>query len=272
MRELSAEHRALVELSVVRGVSDHEIAGYLGIGAEEVRERRDAALHAVAAGAGDGSADGRQMVIEHLRGAPADEAGSEPDAEASAEQDAEAEAEAETGTGAETDTDTDTEDRPGTTIVGPALVAILFVIFTIALVVALRGNNDSAPVGSDPPAAPARSDPSTATGAEARLEPLAGGGATGTASIVARGGGASLRLSVRGLPSPATGGYVVWLYDSVSDARSLTSSLKGRFQASTQLPAGYERYRYLDVSREPADGNRNHSGESVLRVPLSALK
>jgi len=264
MRELSAEHRALVELSVVRGVSDHEIAGYLGIDAEEVRERRDAALHTVAAGAGDGSADGRQMVIEHLRGAPAVDAGSEPDAEASAEPDAEAR------TGARADADT--EDRPGTTIVGPALVAVLFVIFTIALVVALRGKNDSAPVGSDSAAAPAQSDPSTTKGAQARLEPLAGGGATGTASIVPRGGGASLKLSVRGLPRPATGGYVVWLYDSVSDARSLTSSLKGRFQASTPLPAGYERYRYLDVSREPADGNRNHSGESVLRVPLSALK
>ena len=33
------------------------------------------------------------------------------------------------------------------------------------------------------------------------------------------------------------------------------------------LPKGFQRYRFIDVSREPADGNPNHSGDSVLRVP-----
>jgi hypothetical protein len=64
------------------------------------------------------------------------------------------------------------------------------------------------------------------------------------------------------------GSYTVWLYDNVADAAPLV-----RFKAATgtvdiRVPADARHYRYLDVSREPADGNPNHSGESVLRVPL----
>jgi hypothetical protein len=38
-----------------------------------------------------------------------------------------------------------------------------------------------------------------------------------------------------------------------------------------RLPAQASRYRSIDVSFEPSDGNPNHSGQSVLRVPLSKL-
>ncbi len=38
---------------------------------------------------------------------------------------------------------------------------------------------------------------------------------------------------------------------------------------SARLPANFRRYRFIDVSREPADGNPNHSGQSVLRVPVA---
>jgi hypothetical protein len=37
------------------------------------------------------------------------------------------------------------------------------------------------------------------------------------------------------------------------------------------LPKGFQRHRFIDVSREPADGNPNHSGDSVLRAPLAKL-
>jgi hypothetical protein len=40
---------------------------------------------------------------------------------------------------------------------------------------------------------------------------------------------------------------------------------------TAELPAAAARYRYIDVSLEPADGNPNHSGQSVLRVPLRGL-
>lgn len=258
MGELSAEHRALVELSVVRGVSDDEIAVYLGIDAERVRERRDAALHAVATGAGDGSADGRQMVIDHLRGE------SEPPV---------AQREPKPEPQPEPEPEPEPQDHARRNVLGPALVGGLLIAFTVALVLALRSNDDTAPTGGGADPAPSAGSPSPGgNGPRATLEPLAGGPAGGTALLVRRGDATNLQLRARGLPSPPTGGYVVWLYNSVSDARSLASSRKGRFRVSTPLPSGYKRYRYIDISREPADGNRNHSGQSVLRVALPASK
>jgi hypothetical protein len=44
-----------------------------------------------------------------------------------------------------------------------------------------------------------------------------------------------------------------------------------RARLEAPLPRGFQRYRFIDVSSEPADGNPNHSGASVLRVPLAKL-
>lgn len=242
MGQLGDERRALVELSVVRGVSDDEIAGYLGTDAESVRGRREAALSSIAASAGDDSAGGRQRVIDHLRGERAP--------------------------------DTVPEPEPGSTPrrwpVGPAVVGGLLIAFAVALAFSLHSNDESAPKAPGAPApAPA---PVAPTSGGAKLAPLEGGPASGTASLRSNGGTVRLKLSVRGLPSPSSGGYVVWLYDSVTNAHALTGSLKGSFTVDTPLPRDYKRYRYVDISREPADGNRNHSGQSVLRVALSAVK
>ena len=78
-------------------------------------------------------------------------------------------------------------------------------------------------------------------------------------------------MNVRGLPNPDRGGYVVWLYDSVTDARALAGFRRGRARVTARLPEGYRRYRFIDVSREQPDGNSNHSGQSVLRVPLARV-
>jgi hypothetical protein len=40
---------------------------------------------------------------------------------------------------------------------------------------------------------------------------------------------------------------------------------------TAKLPADARKYRFVDISREPADGNPNHSGASVVRVPLAPL-
>jgi hypothetical protein len=40
---------------------------------------------------------------------------------------------------------------------------------------------------------------------------------------------------------------------------------------AVRLPARARRYRFVDVSLEPTDSNRNHSGDSVLRAPLAKL-
>ena len=37
------------------------------------------------------------------------------------------------------------------------------------------------------------------------------------------------------------------------------------------LPADPSGYKYIDVSREPIDDNPNHSGASVMRVPIAEL-
>lgn len=252
MRQLGDEHRALIELSVVRGVSDEEIAGYLGVDPGLVRERREAALHAVAAGAGDGSEAGRQRVVAHLRGdndVPMVAEG-EPVPEAMREPDPAHEP----------------ERQPRRRMLGPLIIGVALIAVAAALVLSLRHGGDSAPTGgAAAPVSPARAPAAT-------LKPLAGGRARGAARLVNQDGAVSLKLLVRGLPTPSAGGYVIWLYNSVTDARSLTGSLKGNFKVDMPLPRGYRRYRYLDISREPADGNRNHSGQSVLRVPLASLR
>jgi hypothetical protein len=113
--------------------------------------------------------------------------------------------------------------------------------------------------------------PGAAPQAAVRLLPLAqAGGATGTASLTGRGRGALLRLDVSGLP-PREEAYEIWLFNSVSDAEPVARVVRGRFELEARLPADPADYRFLDISREPFDGNPNHSGESLLRAPTSEL-
>jgi hypothetical protein len=112
--------------------------------------------------------------------------------------------------------------------------------------------------------------PPTAAAQEVALVPLgSAAGATGSASLTE--GGKRLRLDVSGLPDPHGGAYQVWLYDSVIDAVSLVKVSDTKLTLDLKLPANASHYRYVDISREPADGNPNHSGESILRVPLAKL-
>jgi hypothetical protein len=57
----------------------------------------------------------------------------------------------------------------------------------------------------------------------------------------------------------------------VIEAASLTKVRGTKLVLDLQLPRNASHFRYLDISLEPADGNPNHSGESVLRVPLAKL-
>ncbi len=241
LRRMGPEDRALIELSVVRGVSDVDIASLLRTEPDTVRERREVALGELAAAAGDGSDEGRATAVGHLRdreagpAAPAQGDTQEPAAKAAAEAD---------------------EHRRGSRLI-PAVLGGVAIAALVALVLALTGQDKGTG-----PAQPAKT---------ARLEPLTAGSATGTARLVSRGDTTRLTLSVSGLPRPPRGGYVIWLYNSVSDARSLGGQMRGRFTTDSPLPAGYERFRFIDVSREPADGNRNHGGQSVLRLSVSTL-
>jgi len=256
LRQMSPEERALIELSLVRDVSDADIASLLGTEPHTVRERRDVALGELATAAGDGSDRGRAAAADHLRGRER-----KADSGVATELDSDAAAAVDEADGSEAATASQPQGRRRASRLGLALLGGLGVAALVALVLALvgKGGDTGAGVGAAPAAKPAR------------LEPLITGSATGTAHVVTRGGTTRLRLSVRGLPAPPKGGYVIWLYNSVSDARSLGGRLRGSFKTDIALPGGYERFRFIDISREPADGNRNHSGQSVLRVSVSSL-
>lgn len=94
--------------------------------------------------------------------------------------------------------------------------------------------------------------------------------AAGAARIVGRGAGARLALRVERLP-PHDGAYEVWLYNSIFDAVGVARVARGSFALRARLPRDPARYRYVDISREPLDDNRLHSGASVLRVRMSRL-
>jgi hypothetical protein len=113
------------------------------------------------------------------------------------------------------------------------------------------------------PAKPAAPKP----GPQVALTPLGDAkGARGTASLTK--GGKRLQIKASGLRA---GAYQVWLYDSVIDTVSLTKVRGTKLALDLKLPRNASHYRYVDISREPADGNPNHSGASVLRAPLAKL-
>jgi hypothetical protein len=103
------------------------------------------------------------------------------------------------------------------------------------------------------------------------LEPVtAAVRADGSARLVGRGPATRLQVRVRGLP-PLEDAYVVWLFNTASNAVPVARVARGTFALEVRLHVDPERYRYLDISREPLDGNANHSGASLLRIPMATL-
>ena len=233
---LSAESRALLELSVRRGIPDDEIGSLLGTPEAEVRSRREAVMQDVADSLGEEPDDElRRQMAEHLgdRGnlfAPPPEA--PPPA-----------------------------DRPRRGRLAPALIGGLLIAAAVALVFALAGGGEEEPQRR-----------TLQLGPTAQLEALPGmPDARARARLVRRDGRDRVELRVSGLPRPS-GRYAVWLYSSVDRARPLGSFPSGDIELDAPLPRDAERYRDVDISLEPADDNANHSGDSYLRVPLARLR
>jgi hypothetical protein len=173
----------------------------------------------------------------------------------------------------------------------PMLLTLLAVAGVVLVIVLASGGDDATTATSTPapspqpakpkasskpskpakkpskkPAKPAAPKPAPAA-AGVKLAPVAAAaGATGSASLVD--GGKRLHLTVSGLPA---GAYEVWLYDSVIDARSIGKATGSKIALDVALRPNASSFRYVDVSREPADGNPNHSGQSVMRVALAKL-
>lgn len=144
-----------------------------------------------------------------------------------------------------------------------ALLA-LTVLAAVAVVVALSTGGDDDPGGnadSGPGQAAPQGEPATAPLAKLGTGP-------GSGSVTVSGDRKRVQVSVEGLPPD---GYEVWLYTSVVDAKSLGSFGGPNAELDGSLPGNARRYAFVDISREPGDGNPNHSGASVMRAPLADL-
>lgn len=97
----------------------------------------------------------------------------------------------------------------------------------------------------------------------------------GVAVIAQRGGQRQLIVQAQLTPTKNRQAYEVWLYNSQKDARSMGAQVtdqRGAFQGAGQLPADFQKYKFIDVSLEQVDQNRGHSGNSVLRGQLDQLQ
>lgn len=291
---LDPASRALLDLSLRRGMRPEEIGDLLGTDPESVIVARESALEQLAVDMGLDDATDLDGVRARLAELPGDawvpktpgHAQPEPEPEHADEPVA---AEVTPAAG-----ETAAADKPATAVETdrrtrlPLLLAVLAVA-ALALVALLvtRGSGDDKTSGKAPaaaaPAASAPSEPSKpakatprkpaarAAGKKVALAAVAGsaGGAAGKASLAD--GGKRLILDVEGLPEPGSGSYQVWLYNSVIDAESIGASRGRDLKMDLKLPGRASHFRSVDVSREPRDGNPNHSGQSVLRVPFAKL-
>jgi hypothetical protein len=109
-------------------------------------------------------------------------------------------------------------------------------------------------------------------------QPAASGAPAGIAIVVEQNGKKQLLVQAARLPvSGKSEGYYVWLYNSQGDAKSLGGQVtdqQGNYQAIGDLPAGFENYKFIDVTRQKVGNNPNvkHSGDSVLRGSMPKLK
>jgi hypothetical protein len=245
LERLSPDDRALLELSLRRGVSDDDIAGLLHVHREHVEHRREIAIERIAEDLDSGDrAEVAALIGQSGRVNGRDTAAAAPRRRA---------------TELPPSPHAAGRDRRRRNLIGLALVAAAVAALAGAL---FSGGDESVPAPipakqpAPKPAAPAAGPPVALTS----LVPGAGGSA--------RLSGSRLQLEVSGLPA---GSYAVWLFDDVSDARMVARFQGPRANIAARLPQGFRSHRFIDISREPADGNPNHSGASVLRVPLARL-
>jgi anti-sigma-K factor RskA len=135
-----------------------------------------------------------------------------------------------------------------------ASIAVLLIGVAIGAVVTHRGADDGPAI------------------ALARID-QGGPAAAGTARFVSSGGG-QLRVQVDGLaPSSTHDFYEVWLMDGPGVAMSIGTfrvPASGHASVTMPLPVPVTDFGYIDVSKEPEDGNAAHSAHSVLRGPTTA--
>ena len=310
LQRLDPASRALLDLSLRRGMLPDDIADILGADRDAVAAQRDEALQRVAADVGMPSPEESDEVRARLAELPAEEWLGRPEPTPSAEPVAEPEPEpvaepepepvaepepepapepvAEPEPQPEPVAETERQPEPEPVAAAPepqpakphrgrGLLYTLIGIAGLALIALLaslgtnHSDTSSTTTQASTPAKPPPPAHSTPTAADrgTRLGAMSKGGAkaSGTATIA----GGRLSLKITGLRKPHRGYYEVWLYNSIVDAQPIARSRSGTIVVKKKLPANYTHYRFVDISREPADGNPNHSGMSVLRVTTTKL-
>jgi hypothetical protein len=150
-----------------------------------------------------------------------------------------------------------------------ALAALLLIVLVWPVGLLTDGNDGSEPAAGGQGNAAAQNS----AGEQA---PASGGAPAGIAIVVEQKGERQLLVQAANLdPSQEREAYEVWLYNSRGEARSLGGQVtdqQGTYQAVGKLPADFADFRFIDVSREPLDQNRGHSGESALRGRMPKLR
>ena len=259
---LDPEERALVELSLIRDVADEDIAGILGTDVDEVRIRRADALVLLAVDLGASSGDEVGALMHDMRTCPP--CGGGMRAKRTTRR-----------WGTWSRRPSPSRRAPGRRRCSPprsaarraALLAGLLVAAAVALVLALSGGggDDSDQAGATS-SRPGRPRPWRASARSWRRSPVGRVTATWRSGAT----GSSCRwpaCRIRAAPGTWSGSTT----PSPTRARSAAPE-QVVLRAQGRAAGGAGQYRFLDVSLEPADGNRNHSGQSVLRVPLSELQ
>ena len=285
--ELDPGNRALLDLSLRRGVSDAEIGELLRKQPDDVARGRDAVLELLADALDVTGHDRRERVRLAVAALPEDAWRARPDSApppppAPPSEEPPAEPEPKSGPAARPALDRDGQAPPrepkdelyfepeprrsrrGGVLVILALVAILGAV--LALLLSGGDDEGSNESGSQPAPKEGEPQPPPPEGNSARLTPVQAERGGGRVTVTDEG----VTIVVRDLPDPE-GAYQVWLYDSIVQAKSLGTITDGGGRVETTLPPDASRYRFLDVSLEPADENPNHSGDSVLRAPLRDL-
>ena len=162
--------------------------------------------------------------------------------------------------------------RIAAAVAGVTLVLFVLLVWPVGL---LTGDDDGGGGGGDNGGEQAEGQPRVL--GQLLLRAQSGErGAVGIALITERDGERSLLVQARGLkPTQQGQAYEVWLFNDQRDAVSMGAQLtdrQGNYQGAGRLPEDYEKYQFLDISRETVDQNAAHSGDSVLRGRLADLQ
>jgi hypothetical protein len=147
----------------------------------------------------------------------------------------------------------------GAGLVAAGVLALAILVWPVGV---LTGSDDNAS--------------SSSNAADTVPQPGTKGVPAGIAIVASRDGKRQVIVQAASLPpNKPRQAYEVWLYNSPKDARSLGAQVtdqRGTFQGAGPLPNDYQRFKFIDVSREAIDQNRSHSGDSVLRGKIGTLK